>query len=81
MKALSIEIPDQAYELTEKFARKHQLSPQQLVIISLAQYLAQRVNDPYLEELARGGQQQGGDGLKEFLDAAPDVEPEEYDKL
>lgn len=81
MKAIRIEIPDQAYELTEQFARTHELSVDRLVVISLAQYLSQHVTDSYLEELAEQGRRQEADGLKEFLDAAPDVEPPEYDKL
>ena len=81
MKELIIEIPDEAYELTEKLALARQLSPQQLLTVSLAQYLAQYVKDPYLEELASRGRAQTKDGLKAFLDSAPDVEPDSYDKL
>ena len=81
MKELIIEIPDEAYELTEKLALARQLSPQQLLAISLAQYLAQHVKEPYLEEMARRGRAQTVDGMKAFLDSAPDVEPEPYDKL
>ena len=81
MKELIIEIPDDAYEMTEKLALARQLSPQQLLTISLAQYLAQHVRDPYLEEMARRGRAQTEDGLKAFLDSAPDVEPDSWDKL
>ena len=81
MKALSIEIPDAAYELTAKLASEQKLSPQQLLAISLGQYLAHHAKDPYLEALAQRGRHQDGDGLKDFLDRSPDVEPEEYDRL
>ena len=47
-------------------------------ILALAQTLSRLVPDPYLEERAARAT---GQGLQDFLNQVPDVEPEDYDRL
>ena len=78
MSALTIELPDNLHQKAREVAAARNLPLDALVTIALSQTLSRLVPDSYLEQRATRAT---GQGLKEFLDQVPDVEPEEYDRL
>ena len=78
MTAMNVMIPDDIRKQAEKVARNERLSLDEFMTLALVQRLSLSVPDPYLEERAKRGSVKR---LREILSQAPDVPPEENDRL
>ena len=78
MTKLQILIPDDVRDKAEDAAREEHISLDEFTTLALIQRLSTSIPDPYLEERAKRGNPQR---FREILAQAPDVPPEEYDKL
>ena len=78
MSTLSVRLPKSIHEQLKEIAAEEGISMNQFISITLAEKLASLKTMKYLEERAeRGSKEQ----LLKVLANAPDVEPEEYDRL
>ncbi len=76
---LNAQVPDALYKQIVSFAEKEKISIDQLVVIALsAQVSSAWITKDYLEEKAKQG---SWEKFQQVLLKAPDVEPEDYDKL
>ncbi len=78
MTALQVQLPEKLHEKVSEIVASRHLSMDMVVAASLAQWLSRIVPDPYLEERA---QRATGEGFSEALSQAPDIPPEDYDRL
>ncbi len=78
MTELKIKLPDKLFRKTYEVSQKQNIPIDELIAASLAQKLFKIIPDPYLEERAKRATEAG---ISDFLSQAPDVTPEEYDKL
>ena len=75
---LSVRIPKTLHSQVKALAAEEGVSMNQFVMLALAEKVATLQTMDYLEERAKRGSR---DKLLEILAKAPDVEPEEHDKL
>ena len=78
MSKISVEVPDSLRRQIEKMAEKEGVPVSQFMAIAAAEKIASLDAKSYLEERARRGSREK---LLRVLEKAPDVEPEEYDRL
>jgi uncharacterized protein (DUF1778 family) len=78
MSKISVNIPKSLRSQIEKAAEEEGVSLSQFMVIAAAEKIASLDAKSYLEERARRGSREK---LLRVLDKAPDVEPEEYDRL
>ncbi len=78
MTTLQVQIPDEVRSRAEEAARWKHLSLDEFTTLALEQSISSSIKDPYLEERAKRGNLKR---FKEILTEAPDVPPEDYDKL
>ena len=78
MSALTVELPENLYEVAREVAAAKNLSMDALVTITLTQSLSRLIADPYLEERAA---RSTGEGVKDFLKQVPADEAPDWDKL
>jgi uncharacterized protein (DUF1778 family) len=78
MSKISVPLPKSLRRQIEKAAEEEGVSPSQFMAIAAAEKIAALDTEAYLEERARRGSREK---LLRVLDKAPDVEPEEYDRL
>lgn len=78
MSALSLRLPKTLHEQLKELARKEGISVNQFVMLAVAEKVAEISTIEYLEMRARQGNREK---LLAVLDKAPDVEPEEFDRL
>ncbi|PSQ79414.1 MAG: toxin-antitoxin system HicB family antitoxin [Bacteroidetes bacterium QS_1_63_11] len=78
MSKISVNVPNSLRSRIEKMAEKEGVSPSQFMAIAAAEKVAVLDTEAYLEERAKRGSREK---LLRVLDKAPDVEPEEYDRL
>ena len=78
MSKISVDIPNSLRSRIEKAAEKEGVSPSQFMALAAAEKIASLDTAAYLEERAKRGSREK---LLRVLDQAPDVEPEEYDRL
>ena len=78
MSKISVNVPNSLRSRIEKMAEKEGVSPSQFMAIAAAEKVAVLDTEAYLEERAKRGSR---GKLLRVLDKAPDVEPEEYDRL
>lgn len=75
---LSVRIPKTLHSQVRELAAEEGVSMNQFVMLALAEKVAALQAIDYLEERAKRGSREK---LLAVLAKAPDVEPEEYDKL
>ena len=78
MSVLTINLPESLAEKLRKTSEKEQVEPEQLVVIAVAEKLANLKSIGYLEERAARANLED---FEQILDRIPDIEPEEYDKI
>ena len=78
MTQLSITIPDSIYNSVQALASKENMSIDQFVALALGEKMSALMTEDYLLQRAKRGQR---DKFLAILDAAPDVEPIEEDKI
>jgi antitoxin component of RelBE/YafQ-DinJ toxin-antitoxin module len=76
--ALSLRIPKTLHNQARELAEEEGVSMNQFVMLTLAEKVAALQAIDYLEERAK---RDGREKLLAVLAKAPDVEPEEYDRL
>ena len=78
MTQLSITIPDSIYNSVQALASKENMSIDQFVALALGEKMSALMTEDYLLQRAKRGQR---DKFLAVLDATPDVEPIEEDKI
>ena len=78
MSALSLRLPKTLHEQVKELAQEEGISVNQFVMLAVAEKIASISTIEYLEKRAKRGNREK---LLEILNKAPDVEPEEFDKL
>ena len=78
MSALSLRLPKSLHEQLRELAQEEGISVNQFVMLAVAEKVAAIATIEYLEKRAKRG---SCENLLEILGKAPDVEPEESDKL
>lgn len=78
MSALSLRLPKSLHEQLKELAREDGISVNQFVMLAVAEKVAAISTIEYLEKRAERGSREK---LLDILSKAPDVEPEESDRL
>jgi uncharacterized protein (DUF1778 family) len=78
MSALSLRLPKSLHEQLREVAQEEGISVNQFVMLAVAEKIAAISTIDYLEKRGRRGSRER---LLEILNNAPDVEPEEFDRL
>ena len=78
MTALSLRLPKSMYNRLREVAKAEGISMNQFVTLAIAEKMATLTTLDYLEERAKRGSREK---LLAILEKAPDVEPEDYDRL
>ncbi len=78
MSVVSLRIPKSLHDQVRELAKEEGVSINQFVALALAEKVATLQTIDYLEERARRGSREK---LLTVLNKAPDIEPEEYDRL
>ena len=78
MSTLRLRLPESLHKYARDVAKRENISINQLITLALAEKLAILGAEDYLEERAKRGSYEK---FLEILSKAPDVEPEESDKL
>ncbi|MCZ6719493.1 MAG: toxin-antitoxin system HicB family antitoxin [Gammaproteobacteria bacterium] len=78
MSTLSIRLPKSVHEQVKALASAEGISVNQFIALAVAEKIAVLQTVNYLEERAKRGSREK---LLAVLAKAPDVEPEEYDRL
>ena len=78
MSPLYLALPPSLYEQAQAYASKEGISMNEFILLAIAEKLATLSTAEYLAERARRGSREQ---LLAVLAKAPDVEPEDYDKL
>jgi hypothetical protein len=75
---VNVTLPQSLQDQVEALAQKEGISVPEFITLAVAEKLATMITADYLKERAKRGSR---DKLLAVLAKAPDVEPEEYDKL
>ena len=78
MSALSLRLPKSLHEQLRELAQEEGISVNQFVMLAVAEKVAAISTIKYIEKRAKRGNHER---FLEILNKAPDVEPEESDKL
>jgi hypothetical protein len=78
MSTLQLTLPQSMHEQVEALAQKEGISITEFIMLAVAEKLATLATADYLAERAKRGSREK---LLAVLAKAPDVEPEDYDKL
>lgn len=78
MSALSLRLPKSLHEQLRELAKEEGISVNQFVMLAVAEKVSALSTIEYLEKRAKRGSREK---FLEILSRAPDVEPEEHDKL
>ena len=78
MSAITIDIPESLYNKLKEAAEKDKSTPEYFAMLAIAEKLSSFMTVKYLEERAKRAKLER---FAELLSKAPDVEPEERDKL
>jgi hypothetical protein len=78
MSTLQLTLPQSMREQIEALAQKEGISVHEFIMLAVAEKLATLATADYLTERAKRGSREK---LLAVLAKAPDVEPEDYDKL
>jgi len=78
MSRLSLRLPKTLHEQLRELAQEEGISVNQFVMLAVAEKVASISTIDYLEKRAKRGSREK---FLEILSKAPEVEPEEYDRL
>ncbi len=78
MSALSLRLPKSLHEQLKELAQEEGISVNQFVVLAVAEKIASISTIEYLEKRASSGSREK---LLAILNKAPDVEPQEFDRL
>ena len=78
MNVLSLRLPKTMYNQLREAAKAEGISMNQFIMLAVAEKIATLSTMNYLEERAKRGSREK---FLAVLEKAPDVEPEEYDRL
>ena len=78
MSVLSLRLPKSLHEQLRELAKEEGISVNQFVVLAVAEKIAALSAVDYLEKRARRGSRER---FLEILNQAPDIEPEEFDRL
>jgi uncharacterized protein (DUF1778 family) len=78
MSVLSLRLPKTMYNQLKEAAKAEGISMNQFIMLAVAEKIATLSTMDYLEERAKRGSREK---FLAVLEKAPDVEPEEYDRL
>lgn len=78
MSAISIRLPDSLHEAAKELAKKDHVSINHFITLAISEKLSALGTKEFIEERAKRADK--GKFLK-VLKSAPDVEPEDHDKL
>jgi hypothetical protein len=78
MSTLSVRLPESVHKQIRELAKKEGISINQFISSAAAEKMAAVMTLDYLEQRGRRGSREK---FEAALDALPDVEPEDYDKL
>jgi uncharacterized protein (DUF1778 family) len=78
MNILSLRLPKTMYNQLREAAKAEGISMNQFIMLAVAEKIATLSTMDYLEERAKRGSREK---FLAVLEKAPDVEPEEYDRL
>ena len=78
MSSMSLRLPKTLHEQVKEVAQEEGISVNQFVMLAVAEKIASISTIEYLEKRAARGNRER---LLEILGKAPDVEPEEFDRL
>ncbi len=78
MSALSLRLPKSLHEQLKELAKEEGISVNQFVMLAVAEKVASISTLEYLNQRAKGGSREK---LLAILNKAPDVEPDESDRL
>lgn len=78
MSALSLRLPKSLHEQLRELAQEEGISVNQFVMLAVAEKVATISTIEYLEKRAKRGNRER---FLEILNRAPDVEPEEFDRM
>lgn len=78
MSALSLRLPKSLHEQLKELAQEDGISVNQFVMLAVAEKVASISTIEYLEKRAKRGNREK---LLAVLDKAPDIEPDESDRL
>lgn len=78
MSTLSLRLPKSLHEQLRELAQEEGISINQFVLLAVAEKVAAISTIEYLEKRAKWGSRER---LLEILNKAPDIEPEEFDRL
>lgn len=78
MSVLSLRLPASMHEQVREMARKEGVSINQFITLAIAEKMAAVDAVAYLEQRAQRGSREK---LRAVLDKAPDVEPEDADRI
>lgn len=78
MNVLSLRLPKTMYNQLKEAAKAEGISMNQFIVLAVAEKIATLSTMNYLEERAKRGSREK---FLAVLEKAPDVEPEEYDRL
>ncbi len=78
MSSMNLNLPKSLQEQVETLAQREGISVAEFVTLAVAEKLATLATADYLAERAKRGNR---DKLLAVLSKAPDIEPEEFDKL
>lgn len=77
MSAITVNLPDSLYDKLKEVAEKDRSTPEQLVVVAIAEKLSSLLTVEYLEERAKRAKPER---LNHLLARVPSVEPEAHDK-
>ncbi len=78
MSAISLRLPESLHEKAREAARRESVSVNQLITLALAEKLSALMAEDYLQMRARRGERRK---FEDAMSKAPDVEPEEDDRM
>ena len=78
MSTLSIRLPDSLHKKVKELARQEGISMNQFIALAVAEKMSALMTVEHLKERAQRGSREKYEAV---LAKAPDVEPEEYDRL
>ena len=78
MNAINLNLPDSLHQRIKEFVDKDRITIDQFIISAITEKLAAFMTKDYLEERAKRGSKKKFDRA---MAKAPDVEPEDYDRL
>ncbi len=78
MLPLSLRLPKYLHEQVRELAKEEGISVNQFIVLAVAEKIAAISTIEYLEKRAKRGSRER---FLEILNKAPDVEPEEFDRM